>query len=144
MTMERRRPVVDEFVAGICLVRISHVEIRVRDLEDSARFYTELLGLEQVPAEPPSDKVCRCLSAGRPGERFGLVLAEGLPPGTPLAGMDHLALEVPTRGDVWMVYERARSRNIPATEPRFFDGFFQTFVFDPNGHKVEIVTSHDT
>jgi catechol 2,3-dioxygenase-like lactoylglutathione lyase family enzyme len=141
--MERRRSAVEPFGPGICLVRISHVELRVRNLEESARFYTELLGLRQVPADPPSDKVCQCVSEGGPAERFGLVLAEGLPSGTPLAGMDHLALEVPTRNDVRTIYERARTRNIPATRPRLFDGCYQTFVFDPNGYKVEILTCHD-
>ncbi|UCF34619.1 MAG: VOC family protein [Phycisphaerales bacterium] len=121
------------------LSRISHVELRVRNLDESAVFYRELFGLQPMQANPPSDKVCVCSALDPSGEEgISVVLAEGLPPNLELVGMDHLSFGVPAKDDVSEIYLRALQLGARATSPRVFDGRYQTFVFDPNGYKIEV------
>ena len=122
------------------LRRIAHVELRVRDLGQSAAFYRDLLGLERTDAVPPSESTCVCTAKSETEERFGLVLTQGLPSGAEVTGLDHLSFEVPTRQDVRDIYEEARRRNIHATQPREFNGYYQSYVFDPDGYKIEVIS----
>jgi hypothetical protein len=71
---------------------------------------------------------------------FGIVLIQGLAGGTQPVGMDHLSLEVPSAEDVEDVYGVALTQGAAATEPRVYGGFYQTFIFDPDGYKIEVVT----
>ncbi len=126
----------------VSLRRIAHVELRVRDLAESTLFYRDLLGLERADADPPNERVCVCTSVSATGEGFGVVLTEGLPPGTEVAGLDHVSFEVRTRRDVREIYEAARQRQVRATQPRMFDGHYQIYLFDPNGYKIEVIARH--
>jgi hypothetical protein len=49
-------------------------------------------------------------------------------------------LEVATAQDVRRAYEAAKAHGFCATEPRVYGGHYQTFLFDPDGYKVEIMT----
>jgi catechol 2,3-dioxygenase-like lactoylglutathione lyase family enzyme len=121
--------------------QIHHVALRVRDLERSTAFYRDLFGLEPKPMVPPGDDVRICAApSARAGSSFGIVLIQGLPSGTQPIGMDHLSLEVPSAEDVEDIYATALSHGAAATEPRVYGGFYQTYVFDPDEHKVEVVT----
>jgi catechol 2,3-dioxygenase-like lactoylglutathione lyase family enzyme len=121
------------------LTRIGHVELRVRDLDRSAGFYCEVLGMFRSAATPPSDRVCLCVGVpASGGEPFSIVLAQGLPPSTELAGLDHVSLSALTEQDVRDIYARAGALGYRCTAPRYFDGAYQAFVFDPDGYKVEV------
>ncbi len=119
---------------------ISEVSLRVRDLQESSAFYRELFGLEPVDTEPPTAKSRKC-RAGHPlnQDGFSVVLTEGLPPGA-APNVDHFSLEVPTLRDLMSVYSAATERGVQATEPRMYAGRWQTFLFDPDGYKVEVMT----
>ena len=119
--------------------RISHVNLRVRDVEESAEFYCDLFGLRQQGPDTSSrsGRLCAALSKSGRSE-FGVVLSRGLPAKAELSGVDHFTFEVPVPADVNDLYFRARQRGAPATEPRFYRGGWQTFVFDPDGYKIEI------
>jgi hypothetical protein len=54
--------------------------------------------------------------------------------------MDHFSLEVPSAQDVEAVYQAVIAAGWRATRPREYDGHYQTFVFDPDGYKVEVLT----
>jgi catechol 2,3-dioxygenase-like lactoylglutathione lyase family enzyme len=125
----------------IRLTEINHVALRVRDLQRSAAFYCELFGLEVRPAVPPGDSVCVCaVPLASSLLSFGVALIQGLPGGTEPVGMDHLSLEVAKAEDVKDLYCAAVARGAQATEPRAYGGFYQTFIFDPDGYKIEIVS----
>jgi len=119
--------------------RISHVNLRVRNVEESADFYCSLFGLRQrVPeSAPKSGRLCVApTKSGR--SEFGVFLSRGLPAKAELSGVDHFTFEVPIAADVDELYDRARRRGAPATKPRFYRDGWQTFVFDPDGYKIEI------
>jgi predicted lactoylglutathione lyase len=113
---------------------ISHVSLRVRDSRRSAAFYCELLGFVEQAASPPREGVCICA-----GGSTAVVLIQGLPSGLPLAGVDHFAFAIESRDQVDALHERAVAMGARTTQPRIYDGFYQTFVFDPDGYKLELI-----
>lgn len=123
----------------ICPTQISHVSLRVTDLQRSAAFYCNLFGLEMRPANPPGDSACLC-AAPAASSSFGIALVQGLPRGADPIGLDHVSLEVRSRDDVDDIYVTAAASRIHATEPREYGGAYQTFVFDPDGYKIEVVS----
>ena len=125
------------------LTGIGHVELRVRNLDESAAFYRDVFSLVRRPAAPPSDKICLCVGVPASGdETFSIVLTEGLPLGTEIAGLDHVSLTVPNGQDVRDIHASAARLGVRCTSPRTFDGAYQTFVFDPNGYKIEVVAKN--
>jgi catechol 2,3-dioxygenase-like lactoylglutathione lyase family enzyme len=112
-------------------------------LDESAAFYRDVFGLVRRPAAPPSDKVCLCVGVPASGDlTFSIVLTEGLPLGTEIAGLDHVSLTVPDGQDVRDIHASAARLGVRCTSPRTFDGAYQTFVFDPNGYKIEVVAKN--
>jgi hypothetical protein len=55
--------------------------------------------------------------------------------------MDHVSLEVTKAEDLEYIYIAATARGSQATAPRIYGGYYQTFVFDPDGYKIEIVST---
>lgn len=122
-------------------MQIIHVALRVRDLEQSAAFYCALFGLEARPLVPPGEQVRVCAAPVIWGESsFGIILIQGLPGATQPVGMDHLSLEVSSAEDVEDIYAMALVHGAAATAPRVLGGFYQTYIFDPDGYKIEVAT----
>lgn len=122
--------------------QINHVALRVRNLERSASFYCDLFGLELRPAVPPGDSVCVCAAPSASSLlSFGIALIQGLPSGADPMGMDHLSLEVERADDLEAICLAAAARGAEATEPRVYGGYYQTFIFDPDGYKIEVVSA---
>lgn len=74
------------------------------------------------------------------GVSFGILLMQGLSRGIQPVGMDHLSLEVPGPDDVENIYSIALTHGAAATGPRVYGGFYQTFIFDPDGYKIEVIS----
>lgn len=125
--------------------RIAHVSLRVRDLEESAGFYCSVFELERHETTPTSARRCRCEEAGRPGAagRFAVEMTEGGPILSG-AGMDHFGLEVDTAEQVALACQRAREAGVRTTALRQAGGRWYAYVFDPDGHKVQVFSrTHD-
>ena len=112
---------------------LNHVALHVRDLEASAHFYGDILGL---PALPRPD-------FGFGGAWFALggqelhLITEATRSGTP--DRFHYALRV---GDAYAAAEALRARGVtefrgPAPRP---DGAVQVFLQDPDGYLIELVS----
>jgi len=119
------------------LRRIDHVELRVRDLAQSAAFYERLLGLTRCASCDPDDGVSVYLSEA-PDAQFSIILVEGVPAGMELGGMDHVCLEVATVNDVDEIHAAAKTAGTQTTDPTLYRDRYRTYVFDPNGYKIEI------
>ncbi len=132
-------------------LRFRYTGIRVRDLHESIRFYTEVLGMEVVepeqPTPPTHGSVVELRSPGSSqllelnwyelGSRFGAPYANG-------EELDHLAFEcddveravreLEAKG----VKVRVRSREIGGSL-----GWREAFVEDPNGIWIELIPAND-
>jgi catechol 2,3-dioxygenase-like lactoylglutathione lyase family enzyme len=118
---------------------LSRICLRVRDPGRSAEFYRTVLGLAsgQNTGDGSGSTISVQRSANTP-TGFEVVFAEGLPPGDHLTGLDRISFEAASRECVDYIYEEARKRHARATQPRLYEGHWQTFIFDPDGYKVEV------
>ncbi|MCY2965625.1 MAG: VOC family protein [Planctomycetota bacterium] len=122
---------------------IDHVTLVVDDLERSAAFYVDLLGMRRVE-RPKFNFPGLWFQAGATQIHLILKHDQSGPAGLPLfphpAGAGrvfHFAFEVP---DCRSAVERLKSAGVhvrggPSLRP---DGFVQTWCHDPDGHVVEL------
>lgn len=131
--------------ASPLLVRsFDHVTLICADLEATRKFYVELLGLEEVtrPAFPfpgmwfqvgsvQIHATKQNAEAGQAGwgDRGARIVARG----------HHIAFAV---DDVGRVAEVAMAHSVPIASPLQTrpDGFRQIYLYDPDGHVVELVS----
>lgn len=123
------------------IIRISHVRLWVRDLARSATFYHRVLGLDPTVDGHAGTRVQGCAtredsSRSECGVVFSQQLADAEPPGLP----EHISFEVASLDDAMRAYGRAREFGAQAIEPRLSGGRWRTLIFDPDGHKLELVT----
>jgi lactoylglutathione lyase len=129
--------------------RMTYTGIRVKNIEDSLRFYTEILGMEVVepltPTPPTEGQVATLRSPGSTqvlelnwyaaGSRFGTPYSNG-------EELDHLAFECDDLAAAVGELERqgvevkVRPKEIGERE-----GWNEAFVKDPNGIWIELLQS---
>lgn len=112
---------------------INHVSISALDLDASVRFYTEVFGLERVPAPKFKGQEVAWLALGE--QQLHLFQREGAPQ------FHHFALDV---DDFEAAYAKVRELEI-RDDRTFFGGIFelpggeaQMYLRDPAGNLVEI------
>jgi lactoylglutathione lyase len=112
---------------------INHVSISAPDLEASIRFYTEVFGMERVPAPRFPDQVVAWLRLGE--QQLHLFQREGAPQ------YHHFALDV---DDFEGAYVKMRELEI-CEDATFLSGIrelpggeAQMYLRDPGGNLVEI------
>ncbi|HEX2943074.1 MAG TPA: VOC family protein [Rhodopila sp.] len=120
--------------------KIGHVALYVSDIEQSTRFYRDVLGFEvsdvyQADMMPGGAVFLRCNA-----DHHGIALFRATEPYCAGAGLHHLAFEVPTLDDVIRARAHLRLHNVPID----FDGRRRAGVQiavefrDPDGHRLEI------
>jgi len=112
---------------------INHVSISATDLEASIRFYTEVLGMEQVPAPRFPNQAVAWLALG--DQQLHLFQREGAPQ------FQHFGIDV---DDFQAAYLKLRELEI-RDDTTFVSGIFelpggeaQMYLRDPAGNLVEI------
>ncbi len=112
---------------------INHVSISASDLEESVRFYTEVLGMERVPAPRFPGQPVAWLRLGE--QQLHLFQREGAPQ------FHHFGLDV---DDFEAAYRKVRELEL-RDETTFMGGIFelpggevQMYLRDPAGNLVEI------
>ena len=121
---------------------LNRICLRARDPGRSAEFYRTVFGITSV--QNTTNAGGYALSVPRTPNTaagFEVIFAEGLPPGDHLTGLDHISFEVPSRESVDNIYDEAKKSQARATQPRLYEGRWQTFIFDPDGYKVEVYSS---
>jgi YD repeat-containing protein len=114
--------------------RINHVSIKADDLEESARFYEELFGMERVPTPTFADGPVLWLQLG--DQQVHLFQRD-----TPAPVYHHLAFDV---DDFEALYVKARdlglfdSKAFGSEIREHPAGWVQMYLRDPAGNLVEI------
>jgi catechol 2,3-dioxygenase-like lactoylglutathione lyase family enzyme len=130
---------------GFRIGKIGHVALRVRDLDRSAQFYTQVLGF-QVSDVYASDMLpggvvfLRCNT-----DHHGIALFPAGADPEPDAGLHHVAFEVPTLDEVVRARDHLRAHDVPIDfEGRRRAGCQIAVEFrDPDGHSLEIYWNID-
>jgi catechol 2,3-dioxygenase len=129
---------------------LNHLVINVRDIEESHRFWTEILGFKQVGQSRRPGRKMRFYSGDHGGQMnhhdIALVENPDLPPppkewamfGTPVA-INHIAITMPSR-EAWLKQLAfLRSKGI-AFHRRVNHGMTHSlYISDPNGYGVEVL-----
>ena len=124
---------------------IDHVDLAVRDVERSLAFYLALFGplgatvALRFPTYRGTEEVIY-LELG--GQYLGFRPADGGEHRYYDVGIEHLAVVVETRQEVDDVYARClelgANVHFPPEEDRDIPGYWELFVFDPDGMRVEV------
>ncbi|GEM_PF-77140 len=128
--------------AAVQVKSLDHVTIVVKDLEQSRRFYVDVLGMRQVP-RPAFSFDGLWFQAGKTQIHLILQFAGSGPAGNLLASelrssrTQHFAFEVADAEAVVELLKRHGVRILSGPKPRP-DGYVQVFVTDPDGHVVEL------
>ncbi len=111
----------------------THVSVHAHDLEESARFYEEIFGMEEIPA-PTFPFPVRWF-------RVGDLQLHLFQSDAPAPSGHHFGLDV---DDFEAVYETARKLGVVDTSDYFSnvyelpDGAVQLYLRDPAGNMVEV------
>ena len=119
--------------------RLDHIALLVRDLDETARFLTEVLGIREVP-DPMGGTTVRWFEIGN-GQRFHIQAGDSSR--THVEKRTHFALSAP---NLDALIESFRARNVPFSDmpgtPGAVnvrpDGMRAVFLQDPNGYWFEI------
>lgn len=128
---------------------LNHLVLNVRDIEESHRFWTELLGFHQVGASrrpgPNGTPPMRFYSGERDGKlrHHDIALVEGSPPpASPAAhpqALNHVAVEYATQ-DAWRKQIAFLTARGVALHRRVERGVTHSIhLTDPNGYEIELV-----
>ena len=124
--------------------RMTYFAIRVRDMEESVRFYTEIMGMKPVEpiltAPPTRGKVVTLKSPDseqllelnwyEPGSRFGPSYANG-------EDLDHVAFDC---DDLEQAIADLREKGVEVVfRLKEVGGWNEAFVKDPNGIWIELL-----
>jgi catechol 2,3-dioxygenase len=135
-------------------MRINHLVLNVRDLEESHRFWTEIVGLTQVgelrarPGQPLPPKM-RFYSGDHDGKMthhdIALVESPNVPPPSQwvlsdgAVAINHVALQMPSR-EAWLAQlEFLQSRGVKFNWRVNHGVTHSVYINDPNGYGVEFL-----
>jgi len=119
--------------------RIGHVVIKVRDLERSRKFYTELLGL-QLMFEMSQIKMAFLASNGRDHHEIGLVEVGKDAPGPQKGetGLLHIAFRLRDEDHLKAAYRELKENQVEIVST-VDHGITKSIYFrDPDGHQLEV------
>ena len=119
--------------------RIGHIVLKVRSLERSRPFYTEVLGLE-VMKELPQVKMLFLASNRR--DHHEIALAEvGEHAGAPKpgdVGLAHCAFRLKTAEDLRAAYREFKERGVPISFTVNHGVTRSIYFLDPDGNQLEV------
>ena len=120
-----------------------HTMIRVRNLDESVKFYTELLGMKELRRNDVPDGKYTLAFVGYGDEASHTVLeltynygVDNYDQGT---AFGHLAIGVP---DIYGAVEKLRAAGVKISRepgPVKFGKTVIAFIEDPNGYKIELI-----
>jgi catechol 2,3-dioxygenase len=119
--------------------RIGHVVIKVRDIERSKKFYTEVLGLQQM-MELPQLKAAFFASNGRDHHELACfeVGADAAAAQPRQIGLAHIAFRLRDEDHLRAAYKEFKEKNVPIVFT-VDHGITKSIYFrDPDGNQLEV------
>jgi catechol 2,3-dioxygenase-like lactoylglutathione lyase family enzyme len=128
----------------VSVKKLGHVVFRVRDIEESVRFWTEIMGFRVSDRNEHGMVFLRC---GPDHHTVGLARAteERELPSKSQPGFDHCAFEVESVAQLFKIRDFLRQRGVPIVfEGRRGAGCNIGIEFkDPNGYLIEVYAGMD-
>jgi lactoylglutathione lyase len=121
------------------VTKLLHTRYRVQDLERTVRFYTEVLGLEEVRRhESPRGSRLVFLKAPQSEETVEICQFDASGPVTVGPDLTHLAFEVP---DLAAFAAHAAAKGYPLSDGPTTSSTGTTFAFidAPEGYEIELI-----
>jgi glyoxylase I family protein len=124
---------------------IHHVDLAVANVERSRAFYLAVLGplgLEEAERYPSYRATEEIVYLRYGGQFLGLRPADGGEHRYYDVGIEHIAFYVDTRDEVDAAFQRCLEIgariHFPPEEDRDIEGYYELFVFDPDGIRIEV------
>jgi len=119
--------------------RIAHVVLKVRDLERSRKFYTEVLGMDVMNYSP---EIGILFLANNRRDHHELALLQiGPQAETPRAneiGLLHVAFRLRTEEELRAAYKELKEKEVPISFTVDHGITKSVYFRDPDGHELEV------
>ena len=119
--------------------RIGHVVIKVRNLERSRKFYTEVLGMEVMMDLPP---LRATFLANDRRDHHEIALFEVGPEAEGLCnkqiGLSHIAFRLRNEDQLRAAYKELKEQGVPISFTVDHGVTKSIYFRDPNGHELEV------
>jgi catechol 2,3-dioxygenase len=119
--------------------RVGHLVLKVKNLERSRKFFTEVLGFPQVGE---NDRGMLFFSTDVIDNHHMLALREakeGAPmPNPEQIGMEHVSFEVATFAELQEVYRRFKEHHVKLRQTVFHGVAKSIYFYDPDGNMLEV------
>ena len=124
--------------------RIGHAVIKVRDLDRSRKFYTEVLGM-QVMKDVPEIRAVFLANHGRDHHELALfeIGSTAEAPNPKAVGLAHLAFRLSSQEALKAAYEELKDKGVPV-HFTVNHGITKSVYFeDPDGYELEVYCDND-
>jgi catechol 2,3-dioxygenase-like lactoylglutathione lyase family enzyme len=116
---------------------IDHIQLVVRDLAASRKFYAAVFDILKIPIVDTDDGYFWA-------DEFVVSTADSEAAQGELTGRHHLAFQAPDRATVDAIYKAAlaacgKDNGAPGLRDHYHPGYYAAFVLDPDGNNVEAV-----
>ncbi|MBI1224236.1 MAG: DUF1080 domain-containing protein [Bacteroidetes bacterium] len=125
---------ISDLHAQIPTTGYNHVALSVKDIEASAKFYREVVGLEPIPV-PDDLKAIRSWFKVAPGQELHLLAGRTDPVANNDKNGAHFSLTIL---DADPIEAYLKKINLPYHRQQRFDGAFQIYITDPDGYVIEL------
>lgn len=124
---------------GFRIKRVGHLVLRVKDLERSRKFFTEVLGFPQVGQ---NERGMLFFSTDVADNHHMLAIREakeGAPmPDPEQVGMEHVSFEVATFAELKEVYRKFKENAVIIRHTVFHGVAKSVYFYDPDGNMLEV------
>jgi catechol 2,3-dioxygenase len=119
--------------------RIAHVVLKVRDLERSKKFYTEVLGMD-VMSEISMPRILFLANNRRDHHEIGLLEIGPQAPTPPAnaVGLVHVAFRLRSEAELRAAHKELKEKEVPISFTVNHGITKSVYFFDPDGHELEV------
>lgn len=120
--------------AQIAITGYNHVALAVQNIDSSANFYHNIIGLERIPV-PDELKAIRAWFKIAPGQELHLLAGRETPVSNNDRNGAHFSFSIP---DADPVEAYLKKQGIAYHRQQRFDKAWQIYITDPDGYVIEL------